>query len=227
MAHRGKKYKKVKEKQPTEVLEVNAGLDAVKKLSYSEFDGTIELALTMKVNKDTDTKSLKGSVSLPHSTSTKKVRIAVFTSDEAIAKKAGADLFDLEQLTKDIKDGKIEFDVAIASPDVMAKIAALGKELGPRGLMPNPKTGTVTDDIAAAVNEYKTGKINFKASDSGVMNFAVGKVSTDNDKIIENINVAVEAASQVMGKRAQQAIATAHLAPTMGPSVKIDLELED
>ena len=222
---RGKQYRAIKAKQPAEVMSLVDGIKAVKKLSYSKFTGSIDLHLAIHLPKDTDPKSLKSSISLPHSVGTKSVKIAVFTTpeNEKAALEAGADMANMDQLVKDIKAGKIEFEIAIATPDVMSKIAMLGKELGPKGLMPNPKTGTVTMDFAKVIGEYKKGKVNFKSDDSGVMHFKVGKVDMDDAQIAENITACVEAAAGVVGKTTDQAVRGAHLAPTMGPSVKITL----
>lgn len=229
MARRGKKYVNIKKDRPMETLSLSEGIESVKKLSYSSFKGSIELHLLMNLPKDTDPKSLKGSVSLPYSTSDKNVRIAVFTTPDKqeVAKAAGADLYDLDQLMKDVKEGNVDFDVAIASPDVMPQIAVLGKELGPRGLMPNPKTGTVTEDIAKAVEEYKKGKMNFKSDDTGGMHFTVGNVEMETEQLLENITTCVAAAAEVIGRPVRQAVKLAHLAPTMGPSVKVQFVVEE
>lgn len=222
---RGKKYKKIIEKlDTTKVLSLAEGIKKVKDNSYSSFIGSIELHIALNIPKDTDAKSIKGAVALPHSVGAKSARVAVFTTpdrDEE-AKKAGADIVGMEKLTKDIKDGKIEFDIAIATPSVMPKIASLGKELGPKGLMPNPKNGTVSDDIATAVGEYKQGKQKFACDDSGVVHFVVGKTDMDDEKIIENVHKAMQSISETVGKGINQILRSVHLAPTMGPSVKIE-----
>ncbi len=221
---RGKKYiKKIKGLDRGISYTLEEGIKKVKTLSYSSFPGTLELHLDIVIPKDKDPKSIKGAVSLPHSSSKKDVRVAVFTTPDkdAEAKKAGADIVDMEQIIKDVKAGKIEFDVAIAIPSVMPKIAILGKELGPKGLMPNPKNGTVTDDIASAVNEYKKGKQTFTCDLSGVIHMNVGKLDLDNDKLAENIHSAISAVENTLGKQYTQAVNKMHLAPTMGPSVKI------
>jgi large subunit ribosomal protein L1 len=221
---RGKKYiKSTKGLDREMTYSVAEGVKKAKSLSYSNFTGTLELHVDIKLPKDRDAKSIKGAVSLPNSNTTKTVRIAVFATpdkDEA-AKAAGADLVGMEQLMKDVKAGKIEFDVAIATPAVMPKIAVLGKELGPKGLMPNPKNGTVTDDVAGAVSEYKKGKQTFACDDSGVIHMNVGKLDMEDEKLIENINVAVSAIEEVLGKPIEQILQKMHLAPTMGASVKI------
>ncbi|MDD4382263.1 MAG: 50S ribosomal protein L1 [Candidatus Dojkabacteria bacterium] len=221
---RGKKYStKTKGLDRNISYTLEDGIKKVKTLSYSKFPGTLELHLDIVIPKDKDPKSIKGGVSLPHSSSTKSVRIAVFATPDkdAEAKKAGADLVGMEQIIKDVKAGKVEFDVAIATPSVMPKIAIIGKELGPKGLMPNPKNGTVTDDIASAVSEYKKGKQTFACDASGVIHMNVGKLDLDNEKLEENIHSAISAILNILGKQYEQGVHRMHLAPTMGPSIKI------
>ncbi len=222
---RGKKYNKiVKDLDRSLSYSLTDGIKKAKTLSYSKFPGTLEMHLDIKVPKDKDPKSLKGAVSLPHSTTTKSIKIAVFcTPDkEEEAKSAGADMVGLDSLIKEIKEKGPQFDVAIATPSVMAKIAVLGKELGPKGLMPNPKSGTVTDDIASAVSEYKKGKQTFACDPSGVVHMSVGKLDLEDEKLEENIHVAVSAIADVVGKTYDQLIQKMSLCPTMGPSVRID-----
>ena len=226
---RGKIYKKLtKNLDRTVSYSLKDGVKKAKELSYSKFVGSLEIHVDLKLPKDKDPKSLKGGVSLPHATSTKDVKVAVFCTPEKEdeAKKAGADFVGMEAIMKDVKEGKIEFDVAIATPSVMPKIAVLGKELGPKGLMPNPKNGTVTDDIAEAVSEYKKGKQTFACDPSGVVHMNVGKIDLEDEKLIENIHVAVQAIADVIGKTPELTVERMHLAPTMGPSVKINYSKE-
>jgi large subunit ribosomal protein L1 len=225
MAKRGKKYRKIVEKKEIKVYNLKEALLQVKKLSYSKFPGSIELHTALKLTKDLEPKSIKGSVSLPNSES-KTVRIAAFTSpaDEKKAKEAGADLVGTETIMKEVKEGKINFDIAIATPEVMPKIAELGKELGPKGLMPNPKTGTVTNEIEQTIAEYKKGKANFAADSQGVVHMGVGKIELDDDKLEENIKEALQAIASAVGKEVHQVVRKTHLAPTMGPSVQFKLE---
>ena len=226
---RGKIYKKLtKNLDRTVSYSLKDGVKKAKELSYSKFVGSLEIHVDLKLPKDKDPKSLKGGVSLPHATSTKDVKVAVFCTPEKEdeAKKAGADFVGMEAIMKDVKDGKIEFDVAIATPSVMPKIAVLGKELGPKGLMPNPKNGTVTDDIAEVVSEYKKGKQTFACDPSGVVHMSVGKIDLEDEKLIENIHVAVQAIADIVGKTPELAIERMHLAPTMGPSVKVTYSKE-
>lgn len=221
---RGKIYKKLtKNLDRTVSYSLKDGVKKAKELSYSKFVGSLEIHVDLKLPKDKDPKSLKGGVSLPHATSTKDVKVAVFCTPEKEdeAKKAGADFVGMEAIMKDVKEGKIEFDVAIATPSVMPKIAVLGKELGPKGLMPNPKNGTVTDDIAEVVSEYKKGKQTFACDPSGVVHMSVGKIDLEDEKLIENIHVAVQAIADIVGKTPELTVERMHLAPTMGPSVKI------
>jgi len=221
---RGKKYIKTTKGLDRELTySVAEGVKKVKSLSYSSFTGTLELHVDVKVPKDRDPKSIKGAISLPNASGNKVVRVAVFATpdkDEA-AKAAGADLVGMEQIMKDIKSGKIEFDVAIATPAVMPKLAVLGKELGPKGLMPSPKNGTVTDDVAKAVAEYKKGKQTFACDDSGVIHMNVGKLDMDDAKLVENVHAGVTSIEEVLGKPVDQILQKMHLAPTMGASVKI------
>ncbi len=226
MAKRGKKYKKVREIKENSILDLKTAIAQVKKQSYSSFPATIELHAALKMTKNLEPKSIKGSVSLPHGES-KTVKIAAFTTpaDEKKAKDAGADLVGTEEIMKEVKDGKVNFDVAIATPEVMPQIAQLGKELGPKGLMPNPKTGTVTENIEETIAEYKKGKSNFAADVNGAIHLAVGKIDLEDEKIEENIKEALQSIATAMGSRElKQVIRKTHLAPTMGPSVQFKLE---
>ena len=221
---RGKKYKNsIKDYDTKKVFNLKDGIEEVKKLSYSKFNGTLEVHADIIVPKDRDPKSIKGAYTLPHSTGNSDVKIAVFCTPELEkdAKEAGADIVGLDKLTKDIKAGKIEFDIAIASPSAMPKIAVLGRELGPKGLMPNPKNGTVTDDFTSAIKEYKQGKMTFACDESGVIHLNAGKLDMSTEELIENVEACIKAIEDTLGKNYAQAIKKLHLAPTMGASVKI------
>ncbi len=223
---RGKKYKQVLQNKPQGAVSVEEALEILPKLSTSQFEGSVELHVKLRVPKTTDPKSIKGSFSLPHAGETRTVKIAVFTSKdkENEAKEAGADFYEFDKLVQDVKDGKVEFDVAIATPDVMPKIAPLGKTLGPKGLMPNPKLGTVTDDLATAIQEFRKGKSNFKADVSGAVHVKVGKLTQDKKELLENIREALSAIASAIGKTPEQAITKAHLAPTMGPAIEVNIK---
>jgi large subunit ribosomal protein L1 len=222
---RGKKYKKItKDLDRNKIYSLQEAITEAKTHSYSSFVGSMEIHFDIKIPKDKDPKSIKGGISLPYSIDTKDTTIAVFATPdkEKDAKDAGAKYVGLENLIKDVQEGKISFDIAIASPKVMAKIAILGKELGPKGLMPNPKNGTVTDDIAKTVSEYKKGKQIFACDSSGVIHMKIGKVDTEEKKLIENVHKAVQTVEEAVGKPYPQAINKLHISPTMGPSFKVD-----
>ena len=226
---RGKKYiDSTKDYNPEKIYDIKSGIEKVKELSYSKFVGTLEVHADIVVPKDKDPKSIKGAYTLPHSTGKSDVKIAVFCTPELEkeATKAGADIVGLDKLTKDIKAGKIEFDVAIATPSVMANIAILGKELGPRGLMPNPKSGTVTDNLVDTIKEYKQGKQTFACDESGVIHLNAGKLDLDTDKLVENVEVCIKTILDTVNKPYEQSIKKLHLAPTMGASVKIEYSKE-
>ncbi len=220
---RGKKYRKLtKNIDKSKIYSLEEAIKKVKELSYSKFVGTLELHMDLNIPKDKDAKSIKGSISLPYSTKVQDIKIAVFTDDKVDeAKKAGADLIGLDNLIKDVKEGKINFDIAIATPSAMSKMATIGKELGPKGLMPNPKTGTVTEDIESTIQEYRKGKQTFTCDSSGVIHMGVGKLDMEDEKLIENIHEAVKAIEAAVGKNYVQIINKLHLSPTMGSSVKV------
>ncbi len=222
---RGKKYKKAIEGlDRTKVYTIEEAIQEAKKRSYSSFVGSLELHFDIVIPKEKDPKSIKGALSLPHSIDTKDTTIVVFTTPdkEKEAKDAGADYVGLDDLIKSVQKGDISFDIAIASPSVMSKIAILGKELGPKGLMPNPKNDTVTDDVASAVKEFKKGKQAFACDSSGVIHVKAGKLDMEDEKLIENVHVAVSAVEEVVGKQYSQSVKRMHIAPTMGPSFKVD-----
>lgn len=226
---RGKRYiKSVKGYDSNVTYNLKEGIEQVKKLSYSNFVGTLEVHADIKLPKDRDPKSIKGAYSLPHSSGTSDIKIAVFCSPdmEDVAKKAGADIVGLDKLTKDIKAGKIKFDIAIATPSVMASIAALGRELGPKGLMPNPKNGTVTEDIASAIKEYKQGKQTFVCDEGGVIHLNAGKLDMSTEDLIENVHACITTLEEVLNKSYNQLINSLHLAPSMGAGVKISYSRE-
>lgn len=227
---RGKKYQKISEKQIDKVMSLKDAVENVKKLSYSKFDGTIELHVVTILPKDKDPKSIKGSVSLPHMESkASKIAVAVPAHLEKTAQEAGADVYKFDELMDGIKAGKIEFDILLATPDMMAQLAVHGKALGPKGLMPNPKNGTVVtaDKLTDVIGEFKRGKLVFKADSAGGIHVAVGKVSYAGDKIEANVKEMITAIVSLLGKSKEYVIKKAFLAPTMGPSVAFDIKLMD
>lgn len=226
MPKHGKKYRKA-----TEGLDLSEQRfsveDAVKlavERAYAKFDETVDIAFNLGVNPKYSDQMVRGAVSLPNGLG-KSVRIAVFCQGEkqAEAKAAGADFVGAEDLVEKIQGGWLEFDKAIATPDMMAQVGKIGRVLGPRGLMPNAKTGTVTFDLAKAVKEQKAGKVEFKVDKAGVLHAPLGKVSFGPGKIMENLKAI---ADQVMRLKPSTAkgtyIKSMAVSTTMGPGYKID-----
>jgi large subunit ribosomal protein L1 len=197
----------------------------VKGAATAKFDETIEISLNLGVDPRHADQMVRGSVNLPNGTG-KTVRVAVFArgakADEA--KAAGADIVGAEDLMETVLGGKIEFDRCIATPDMMPVVGRLGKVLGPRNLMPNPKIGTVTMDVAAAVTAAKGGQVTFKVEKAGVVHAGVGKVSFDEAKLVENIRAFVEAVSRAKPAGAKGTyMKKVSLSSTMGPGVSVDV----
>jgi len=189
-----------------------------------KFDESVDLSIKLNIDPKETSQSIRGSVSLPHGTG-KKVRIAVFCQGEHVsqANEAGADLVGSDDLVKKISGGFLDFDIAIATPDMMKELGKLGKILGPRGLMPSPKAGTVTNDIAKAVTEAKAGKIEFKMDKLSCINIAVGKRSFNEDAILQNAKSVISAIAkaqpaQVKGKFFKNV----SISTTMGPGIRLD-----
>jgi len=196
----------------------------VKEISNSKFDASVDLAVRLGVDPKKANQMVRGVVSLPHGTGKDLKVLALVTPDkEADAKEAGADYVGLDEYLDKIKNGWTNVDVIITMPSVMGKLGPLGRILGPRGLMPNPKTGTVTMDVAKAVTEVKAGKIDFKVDKTGIVHAAVGKVSFTADKLTSNIN---ELLSTLMKLKPSTAKGTymksVFISSTMSPSVAID-----
>ncbi|MFN4058761.1 MAG: 50S ribosomal protein L1 [Roseinatronobacter sp.] len=208
-----------------ENLAVEEAVALIKSVATAKFDETVEVALNLGVDPRHADQMVRGVVTLPNGTG-KTVRVAVFArgpkADEA--KAAGADIVGAEDLMETIQSGKIEFDRCIATPDMMPIVGRLGKILGPRNLMPNPKVGTVTMDVAAAVQSAKGGQVQFKVEKAGIIHAGVGKVSFDADKLAENVRAFVEAVSRAKPSGAKGAyLRKVSLSSTMGPGVSVDL----
>jgi large subunit ribosomal protein L1 len=194
MAIHGKKYRAIAAKAPAEAVDLDQALDFLKSSPAAKFDESVELSLRLGVDPKKVEQGIRGTVVLPNGTG-KKIRVLVFASGSAAdaAKAAGADFVGNEDLIEKVKGGWTEFDVAIATPEAMKEVRKLGKVLGPRGLMPNPKTGTVTDDTAAAVQQSKAGKVEYRMDRNGNLGVPVGKLSFAKDKLAENIDVLLNA----------------------------------
>ena len=200
-------------------------ISLIKSASLTKFDESIDMAVNLGVDPRHADQLVRGTVSLPNGTG-KNVRVIVITKDddkESEAKKAGAEEAGFDSLIDKIKKGWVDFDVLVATPDVMPDVGKLGKVLGPRGLMPNPKTGTVTNEIEKAVSEVKAGKVEYRVDKFGVIHVSVGKISFDENKIFENVNACMKAI--VKSKPASikgTYLKKCTISTTMGPGIKIN-----
>jgi large subunit ribosomal protein L1 len=203
---------------------LDEGVQLLKKVASAKFDESVELSINLGVEPKYADQMVRGTVILPHGTG-KKVRVLVFAQGEKVkeALDAGADYAGLEEYIQKVQDGWLDFDVVIATPDVMRHIGKLGRVLGPHGLMPNPKTGTVTQDIAQAVADSKSGKISFRVDRYGIIHVAVGKVSFEEAKLVENVKAMVATLVKLRPQGAKgQYLRKITLTSTQGPGIKIE-----
>ncbi len=194
MARHGKKYREVRGKVADKVYETNEALDFIKSNAIARFDETAEVAFRLGVDPRKSDQAIRGTVTLPHG-SGKTIRVLVFATGAAAeaAEAAGADFVGFEDLLEKVKAGWTDFDTAVATPDAMKEVRKLGRVLGPRGLMPNPRTGTVTDDTATAVAQCKAGRTEFRMDRHGNLHVPFGKLSFDPDQLRENFEAVVAA----------------------------------
>lgn len=203
---------------------VNEGVALALKASFAKFDETVDLAVWLGVNPKYPDQMVRGAVSLPHGLG-KEVRVVAFCKGEKEeeARQAGADEVGGEDLVQKIQDGWLEFDKAVATPDMMAHVGKIGRVLGPRGLMPNAKTGTVTFDIGQAVSELKAGKVEFRVDKAGVVHAPLGKASFGEQKIMDNLKSFMETLIKLKPASSKGAyLKSMGLSTTMGPGVRID-----
>lgn len=229
MVKHGKNYQeaaklvdRAKDYTPQEAIEL------AKQAAHAKFDETVELHMVMGVDPRNASQQVRGVALLPHGIG-KKVRILVFAQGEAarVAEGAGADYVGADELVKKIEEGWLDFDSAIATPDMMSKVGRLGKILGRRGLMPNPKSGTVVaaDDLARVIEEASKGRVEFKLDRTAIIHVVVGKVSFDGDKLLDNLTAIVEAVVKAKPSGAKgQFVKSATLTTTMGPGIRLDLK---
>lgn len=222
---RSKRYDSLKEIVGSEKqYDLDEGLKLAKKTATAKFDESIELSLRLGVDPRKADQMIRGTVSLPHGIG-KTVKVLVLTKGPKAkdAEEAGADYVGFEEYIDKIKNGWTDMDVVIATPDSMSEVGRLGKILGPRGLMPNPKSGTVTMDVAGAVKEVKAGRIEFRVDRYGILHVSIGKASFDENKLKENFKAFLETVMRMKPASAKgQYIRSVALSSTMGPGVKID-----
>ena len=226
MPRHGKKYRKALEAPA--LAEMNTVETAVKEslaASFVKFDETVDVAICLGVDPKHSDQMVRGATALPHGLG-KVLRVAAFCKGEkeAEAREAGADIAGAEELVEKIKGGWMEFDAAVATPDCMALVGQIGRVLGPRGLMPNAKTGTVTFDIGAAIKEIKAGRVEFKVDKAGVLHAPLGKVSFGPEKIMDNLRVLLDMVNRLKPASAKGSyMKSMSVSTTMGPGFKIDM----
>lgn len=204
---------------------IEEAISLVKENAFAKFDETVDIAVNLGVDPKKSDQMVRGTIVLPYGTG-KSVRVLVFAKGEKEkeAKNAGADYIGAEDLVEKIQQGWLEFDKAVATPDLMGLVGKLGKILGPRGLMPNPKLGTVTFDVAKAVKEIKAGKVEYKVEKAGIVHIPVGKVSFDKEKLLENTKAILKSVMKAKPATSKgKYIKKITVSSTMGPGIKIDI----
>ena len=224
MAKHGKKYNEAAGKVEQRPYALRDAIQVAKDSAFAKFDETVEVALRLGVDPKHADQMVRGTVVLPHGLG-KTSRVLVFASGEKLreAEAAGADVVGGDELAKEIEGGRLDFDAVVATPDMMRVVGRLGKVLGPRGLMPNPKAGTVTLDVAKAVQDIKAGKVEFRVDKTGIIHAPVGKLSFGVDKLKENADALIGAVIKAKPSAAKgKYVKGASLSSTMGPGVKVD-----
>jgi large subunit ribosomal protein L1 len=225
MSKHGKKYRQATNRiDRDEALAPTEALDLLKEIAPARFDETVELAVRLGVDPRKADQIVRGTLSLPAGTG-KAVRVAVFAAGEqaAEARQAGADVIGADDLVARVREGFLDFDVAVATPDLMGQVGSLGRILGPRGLMPNPKTGTVTNDVGRTVTEFKGGRVEYRTDRVGNVHLPIGKVSFTRDQLLSNFHAVVEELFRAKPASAKgRYIRSIAVSSTMSPGVRVD-----
>ena len=225
MPNHGKKYRKVVEGYDSQqTYGINDGVELLKKLHFVRFDESVDIAVRLGVDPRHADQMVRGAVALPHGIG-KSVRVLVFAKGDKVAeaRDAGADFVGGADLVEKIQGDWLDFDKVVATPDMMGNVGRIGRVLGPRGLMPNPKTGTVTFDVAKTVQELKAGKIDFRVEKAGIVHAPVGRMSFDADKLAENVGTLIDTLLRLKPASAKgQYIKSVTISGTMTPGVKLD-----
>lgn len=224
MPKHGKKYEAAAKQVEPRPYSLNDAVPLVQKIKFTKFDETVELHMRLGVDPKHADQMVRGTVVLPNGLGrSKKVLVIASGDKQREAQDAGADFVGGDEVVQRIQGGWIDYDAVIATPDMMRSVGRLGKVLGPRGLMPNPKTGTVTADVATAVKEVKAGKVEFRVDKTGVIHAPVGKVSFASDKLLENANTLIQAVLRAKPAAAKgKYVKSATITSTMGPGVHLD-----
>ncbi len=221
----GKKIKAAKEQvEAGKEYPLDEAVGLVKKMAYAKFDETVDLVFNLGVDPRKSDQMVRGTVVLPHG-SGKSVRVLVFAKGEKEkeARDAGADFVGAEDMVEKITKGWLDFDKVVATPDIMGVVGKLGKILGPRGLMPNPKLGTVTFDVGKAVREIKAGKVEYKAEKAGVVHIPIGKVSFEEQKLLDNARAIIDAVNKAKPSTSKgKYLKKLSISSTMGPGLRVD-----
>lgn len=210
--------------QPGKTYDIDSAIALVKEFAVAKFDESVDVAVNLGIDASKSDQQVRGSTVLPNGTG-KTVRVAVFTSgkNQDVARAAGADIVGLEDLAEKVKAGEMDFDVVIASPDAMRVVGALGQILGPRGLMPNPKVGTVTPDVAGAVKNAKAGQVRYRCDKAGIVHCQIGRASFDGVKLRENLQALLADLSKMKPASSKGVyVQKVTVSSTMGPGVSVD-----
>ena len=224
MSKHGKKFTEARTKVEMRSYGLDEAIATIKDASFAKFDETVELSVRLGVDPRHADQMVRGTVVLPHGTGKSKRVLVIAAGEKAKeAEEAGADFVGGAEMAKKIQEGWMDFEAVIATPDMMREVGKLGKVLGPRGLMPNPKTGTVTFDVAKAVNEIKAGKVEFRVDKTAIIHVPVGKVSFDKEKIADNAKALLGAVMRAKPSTAKgKYLISAHVSSTMGPGISLD-----
>ena len=224
MRSRGKKYTAAKQQVPAKPHTIEEAVPLLQKVKYTKFDETVELSVRLGVDPKHADQMVRGTVVLPHGLGkSKKVLVIAGTDKQREAKEAGADEVGGDDVVDRILGGWTDFDAVVATPDMMRSVGKLGKVLGPKGLMPNPKTGTVTPDVAKAVQEIKAGKVEFRVDKAGIVHAPIGKISFDKERLIANAHALMENIVKAKPSTAKgKYLKSVTMSSTMGPGIVID-----
>jgi len=225
MRTRGKKYTAARQQVPARPHKIEEAVPLVQKVKFSKFDETVEMAVRLGVDPKHSDQMVRGTVILPHGLGGKSKRVLVIANAEKQreAREAGADETGGEELVEKITGGWMDFDAVVATPDMMRAVGRLGKVLGPRGLMPNPKTGTVTLDVAKAVQEIKAGKVEFRVDKAGIVHAPIGKISFEANRLVANAHALMDSVVRAKPAAAKgKYLKSVTMSSTMGPGVAID-----
>ena len=224
MAQHGKKYRAAAEKVEQRPYQLDEAFKLLKEVAYAKFNETVELSMLLGVDPKHADQMVRGTTVLPHGTGQSKRVLVIASGDkQREAQEAGADFVGGDEMVQKIQEGWVDYDAVIATPDMMRSVGKLGKVLGPRGLMPNPKTGTVTFDVAKALQEIKAGKVEFRVDKTSIIHVPVGKISFSADQLKDNASAVINAVRKAKPSAAKgKYVRSIYISSTMSPSVQID-----